>query len=337
MQQVNAPGVRWEWISEAWNLFTKQWSVWVLMILVTVLVMAVIYVPLYSIAVFSMMPSVSEDGVVSTGSGALPLLILPVAYGALACAASWLAGGLYGAAFKQLRGEQISVGDLFSGGRYFTRMIVASILIGILFGIGSIFCLIPGLIVAGLAFLTAPMIVEGGKGAIDAIKASIEVTKKDWIMFTIFALALGFIAGSGSIACGVGVLATYPLLFLGQAVAYRDLVGIPGGQFAAPDYRSYTPSQTPYAPPDYGSYTPSAPPDYGSYTPTQTPSAPPDYRSYTPTPTPSAPPPAPSWAAPTNVSPPASESATKTCPHCGATLARVVNFCNQCGRPLRNA
>lgn len=321
MQQVNAPGVRWEWIGEAWNLFTKQWTAWVLMILVTVLVMAVIYIPLYSIALFSMMPSVSEDGVVSTGSGVFPILILPVAYGALACAASWLAGGLYGAAFKQLRGEQISVGDLFSGGRHFTRMIVATILIGILAGIGSIFCLIPGLIVAGLAFLTAPMIVEGGKGAVDAIKASIEVTKKDWIMFTIFALALGFIAGAGGIACGVGVLATYPLLFLGQAVAYRDLVGMSGaqaqGQFEPPpppDYRSYTPSQTPVAP-----------------------SSPPDYRSYTPSQAPAPPPQPPSWAAPTNVAPSASESTTKTCPHCGATLARVVNFCNQCGRPLRGA
>lgn len=334
MQEVNTPGVRWEWISEAWNLFTKQWTAWVLMILVTVLVMAVIYVPFYFIVFFSMMPSVSDDGVVSTGSGGLPILIFPVMYGALACAASWLAGGLYGAAFKQLRGEQISVGDLFSGGRYFTRMIVATILIGILAGIGSIFCLIPGLIVAGLAFLTAPMIVEGGKGAIDAIKASIEVTKKDWIMFTIFAIALGFIAGAGGMACGVGVLATYPLLFLGQALAYRDLVGIPGaesqGQFmpTPPDYRSYTPSQTPYSPPDYGSYTPQGP---------SAPPTPPDYRPQPPPQTPVAPPPPPSWSAPTNVSPPASESATKTCPHCGATLARVVNFCNQCGRPLRNA
>jgi hypothetical protein len=38
MQQVNTPGVRWEWIGEAWNLFIKQWSVWVLMILVSGLI-----------------------------------------------------------------------------------------------------------------------------------------------------------------------------------------------------------------------------------------------------------------------------------------------------------
>jgi hypothetical protein len=332
MQQVNAPSVRWEWISEAWNLFTKQWSVWVVMILVTVLAVGLIYLPLYFVALFSMAPSVSEDGIVTPASGFLPIVIFPVGYLAIMCVMSWLTGGLYSAAFKQLRGEQIAVGDLFSGGQYFSRMIGALLLVGIASGIGSIFCLIPGLIVYGLAFLTAPMIVEGGKGSIDAIKASIEVTKKDWIMFTLFAIALIIIAEAGAIACGVGILATLPLLFLSHALAYRDLVGIPGAQegefMPAPEYRSYTPSQTPYAPPDYGSYT---------QTPTPSAPPPPDYRPYTPTPTPSAPPPAPSWAAPTNVSPPASESETKTCPHCGATLARVVNFCNQCGRPLRSA
>jgi hypothetical protein len=228
MQQVNAPSVRWEWISEAWNLFTKQWSVWVLMMLVTGLVVGLIFVPLYLVAIFSMTPSISEDGVYTPASGFLPILIFPVMYLAIACAGAWLAGGLYSAAFKQVRGEQIAVGDLFSGGRYFSRMIGALILIGIASGIGGMLCLIPGLIVGGLAFLTAPMIVEGGKGTIDAIKASVEVTKNDWIMFTLFALALAFIAGAGGIACGIGVVATYPLVFLGHALAYRDLVGMPG-------------------------------------------------------------------------------------------------------------
>jgi hypothetical protein len=153
------------------------------------------------------------------------------------------------------------------------------------------------------------MIVEGGKGTIDAIKASIEVTKRDWIMFTIFAVALYIIAIAGSLACGVGVLATLPLLFLGHALAYRDLVGIPGaqmeGQFMAPppppDYRDYAPHQAPAQP--------------------QAPSQPQS----------------PAWAPQNYGSTPTPEAAAKTCPHCGATLARAVNFCNQCGRPLRGA
>src|SRR5262249_4022904 len=136
---------------------------------------------------------------------------------------------------------------------------------------------------------------------------SIEMTKRDWIMFTIFAVALYFLACAGVLACGVGVLATMPLLFLGQALAYRDVVGIYGAQRQEqfmppppPDYRTYTPSQTPAPAPQAQSWSESA---------------------YTP------PPPQPSRQ-------PGSKNTT--CPHCGATLARVMNFCNQCGRPLFN-
>jgi uncharacterized membrane protein len=330
MQQVNAPGVRWEWISEAWSLFTKRWSVWVLMLLVMFSVVLVAYLPM--IILSAMISTSSPDDAMISILPTLSLLFLIIFMGAIILGMPWMFAGLYNAAFKQIRGEEISVRDLFSGGKYFLRILGAGLLIGIGVDIGIFLCIVPGLVFAGVTFLTYPMIIEGRKGVIDAIKSSIEVTKKDWIMFTVFAIALVIIAEAGAIACGVGILATLPLLFLSHALAYRDLVGIPGAQegefMPAPEYRSYTPSQTPYAPPDYGSYT---------QTPTPSAPPPPDYRPYTPTPTPSAPPPAPSWAAPTNVSPPASESETKTCPHCGATLARVVNFCNQCGRPLRSA
>jgi hypothetical protein len=301
MQQVNAPGVRWEWISEAWNLFTKQWSVWVLMLLVMSLVGVAAYLPLIVLGMMASTSTLDEGGSIILTIVPLYTLFFAVF---IMCAMPWMAGGLYNAAFKQLRGERIAVGDLFSGKKYFARILGAGFLIGIAYIVGSILFVIPALIVLGLTFLTIPMIVEGGKGTIDAIKESIEITKRDWLMFTLFALALGFIAGAGGILCGVGALATYPLLFLGHALAYRDLVGIPGaqsqGQFMSPppppDYRDYAPSQTP-AQPQAPAWAP--PPNYGS----------------TPTP----------------------ESAAKTCPHCGATLARAVNFCNQCGRPLRGA
>ncbi|MGE0129430.1 MAG: hypothetical protein AB7U82_15235 [Blastocatellales bacterium] len=316
MQPQNAPSVRWEWIGEAWNLFTSQWSVWVLMILVMYLVVFAVYLPFIGV-IGMMMPTPDMGEPVEFPVGIVALY--PVIYLALFSVLSWLMGGLYNAAFKQLRGEPISVGDLFSGGPYFARMLGALVLIAIGSGIGSIFCIIPGLIVYGLTFLTFPMIVEGGKGTIDAIKESIEITKRDWIMFTLFAVALYFIASAGVLACGVGVLATMPLLFLGNALAYRDLVGMRGaqrqGQFIPPppppDYRSYTPSQM---------STPQAPPQFETpYRPEQPPRPEPTYRP--------GPPP----------QPPQSESTTTTCPHCGAALNRAANFCNQCGNRLGNA
>jgi hypothetical protein len=332
MQPQKATGVRWEWIGESWQLFTQQWQPWVLMLLTMTLVIFAAYLPYFVLGVLASI--FSQDG----GSSIISALFMlyTLAFGVfLICAIPWMLGGLYNAAFKQLRGEKLVVKDLFSGRPYFVSILVAGLLIGIAYFIGVIMLVIPGLIVLGLTFLTIPLIVEGGRSAVDAIKESIEVTKQDWLMFTLFALALQFLAGAGGIACGIGALATMPLLYLGHAVAYRDMVGVRGAQRREsfmppppPDYRSYSPSpmSTPQAPFE-SPYRPAAPPQPEPYRPASPPPMPePPYR---PEPAPRPEPthrPAPP--------PPQPESATRACPHCGATLNRVANFCNQCGNRL---
>jgi len=318
MQQVNAPGVRWEWISEAWNLFTKQWSVWVLMILIAAVIYCAIYLPLFGVMLAAAMTASQVGEPVGTSSVQLMTLLAMLVINIVM---TWLYGGLYNAAFKQLRGEQLTVGNLFSGGKYLARMLGIALPFGI--GYAIIYqlspllyfvLLIPALILLGPALFMFPMIVEGGKGSIDAIKASIEVAKRDWIMFTLFFIVLGLLSGAGALACLIGLLATAPLLFLGQALAYRDCVGMSGAQMQG----QFMP---PPPPPDYRDYAPSQTPDYRDYAQPQAPSQPQS----------------PAWAPPNYGSTPTPESAAKTCPHCGATLARAVNFCNQCGRPLRGA
>jgi len=309
MQQLNAPGVRWEWISEAWNLFTKQWSVWVLMILVMYLILFAVYfavfVPLIGVmvAAATTAPQIGD----SVGTPIVYMMTLAATV-VIDVILFWLYGGLYNSAFKQLRGEQITVSNLFSGGKYLARMlgvvlppVIVYSIISLLSPFLSLALFIPALVIMGPFLFIFPMIVEGGMGTVDAIKASIEVAKRDWIMFTLFLIVLGFLAAAGIIACGFGVLATAPLLFLGQALAYRDCVGMSGAQM-----------QGQFMPPP-------PPPDYRDYAPSQTPAQPQ----------------APAWAPPNYGSTPTPEPAAKICPHCGAALARAVNFCNQCGRPLR--
>src|SRR5215475_13263618 len=238
MQQLNTPGVRWEWISEAWNLFTKQWSVWVLMILVMFLIVFAVYFAIFLPLIGVMIAASAATPRISGPAGAsvISLISLLVTL-VIDTILFWLYGGLYNAAFKQLRGEQIAVSNLFSGGKYLARMLGVVLPIAIGYSIIYLFSpllyiilLIPALIVFGPALFIFPMIVEGGKGSIEAIRASIEVAKRDWIMFTLFFIVLFLIAGAGVFACGVGLLATLPLLFLGQALAYRDCVGIPVAQ-----------------------------------------------------------------------------------------------------------
>src|SRR5581483_8459404 len=189
MQQRVSPQVRWEWIGEGWKMFTDQWLTWVLMQLVFFLIVSVVMAP-FLLIIFAVARSMSDSG----GGTAIIILLYPVMYLAIILVSTWLLSGLYGAAFRQLRGGQLAIGDLFSGTPYFLRVLGASLLMGIMIGIGGALCVIPGLI--------------------------------------------------------VGALATFPLLFLTHAVAYRDCVGVSGA-------RGFTPAMPP-PPPQYG-----AQPQYG--------------------------------------------------------------------------
>jgi uncharacterized paraquat-inducible protein A len=127
----------------------------------------------------------------------------------------------------------------------------------VLAAIGAMLCVIPAFIVAGLFFFTLPLIVERDLGVFEAMRASSDVTKRNLLMFTLFAFVVQLIASAGSYACYIGLLATWPLMFTITAVAYRDCFGMEGA-------RSFL--QTPSASPtqiDYGApsavYTPPPP------------------------------------------------------------------------------
>jgi uncharacterized membrane protein len=236
MQQAT---VRWEWIGEGWNMFTQRWAMWVIHMLVFVLVVMAIIAPIYIIAIVSTVAAGASEQ--PEAPGAIFFLAMLLLYPLLLLAVAFLAAGTYKTAMKQLRGEPTSLGDLFSGADCFLRVLGAILLVAILAAIGGVFCIIPGLIVQGLCFFTIPLVVERGMGPIEAIQASINATKQDWLMITLFALVVGLIASIGGVLCGVGALVSYPLLFTITSVAYRDVFGVAG----ASNPQTYSPPPPP--------------------------------------------------------------------------------------------
>jgi hypothetical protein len=89
-------------------------------------------------------------------------------------------------------------------------------------------CIIPAFIVGGLLLFTLPLIIERDMGVFEAMRASREVTGRNLVMFTLFAIVAQLIASAGTYACYIGLLATWPLLFTMTAVAYRDCFGVEG-------------------------------------------------------------------------------------------------------------
>ncbi len=216
-----------EWISKAWDMLVAQWQTWVLIslvffaisFLVSSVLSAVQWIVqpasvLYDVSSFEQLIKFSGQ---SFGWTLIRVFIITLVH-------SLMTGGMYHAAFKQLQGEPIGVSDMFSRIDLSPKIFLAVLLIGLIGSVGLIFCIVPGIIVFGLLFFTLPLIVRKNLEPVEAIKLSFETAKDDWLMFTLFALTTHILASAGVVACCIGLLFTYPLLFLISAVAYGDCI-----------------------------------------------------------------------------------------------------------------
>ena len=288
------PGrVNFGWIGEAFELFKANAGVWIvgaLLALIPAIVAQIVQrtsghpptVPLgpngqpdysngaYWIAVFQS----GEPLGVYFGNQ-----IFTFVYGA------FIAAGVYRTAVKQVRGEAISVGDLFSGGPFFLPMLVYTFVSQIAISIGMVFCILPGLLLASLLFPSTALIADGVPLG-SAVSRSINGMKQDVWNAVGFLFVMGLLVIASFFACGLGEFVALPMTYLVAALAYRDMIGMPGVNQAAPAYGTAAPGVWPPAP----SAAP-PPPQWG----TPPAAAPPAYPGYVPQPTSPPPPPAPSW------------------------------------------
>jgi uncharacterized membrane protein len=267
MQNIEKPQVRFgEWISEGWKMFTEQWKAWVLNTLIYALIcgtpiMVVIggfYVYLFT----QMTQQTSRSGQPPIGPEVI-LTFYGVLFGVMFLTlfvAAFFTGGMHKSALKQLKGGKVELRDLFSGGNTYLPILIATILTVLLTMVGSMLCIVPGLLVGGALFFTMPLIVERRLSPVEAMKASYEHTKKNIWMFTLFAFVVGLISQAGAYACYVGLLATIPLMFTISAVAYRDSFGVEGAKYfnpnppPAPGAYGQQPYPGNYQPPTYSNY-----------------------------------------------------------------------------------
>jgi uncharacterized membrane protein len=154
------------------------------------------------------------------------------------------------------RGREASFGDVFTGGRYLLRAILAMILFGLVM-IGTVVLgMVPGVLVWAAVGRDAPagpialvlgcviaaivavilslrlsqflyVIIDRDEGALDALRISAQITRGH--LGTIFVLYLLMFAINfgGVLACFIGLIFTAPFTVLMLAVTYLALTGQP--------------------------------------------------------------------------------------------------------------
>ncbi|MEO6723918.1 MAG: zinc-ribbon domain-containing protein [Blastocatellia bacterium] len=225
MEQETPVTVRWgEWIGEGWQMFADKWQVWVGQMLIVFLAFALSVVPLFLMVIGAILRASQTGQPLELPAMFFPFAAAMAVVGGLGGAFLWV--GLHRTAFKQLRGEPISVRDLFSGGDVFLPVAGAFIVIQILTVLGFSLCIFPAFVVAGMLHFAMPLIVERRLSIGEAISASYNATKSNWPMFVLFVFILGLLASAGGAVCGIGLVASYPLHFTITAIAYRDVFGV---------------------------------------------------------------------------------------------------------------
>ena len=145
--------------------------------------------------------------------------------------------GLYGMAFKTMRGERPTMSDLFKWeGKFFQSflsfLIFAAIYTAFTAGgrggfIGVLaFLIVNPILTIGLSFVL-PLLLDRNMDIAAAINTVGRlIFSRDKLMWWVAGLVFFFINFAGLTACGIGFLVTLPWTISAAAVAYRQIYGI---------------------------------------------------------------------------------------------------------------
>jgi uncharacterized membrane protein/predicted RNA-binding Zn-ribbon protein involved in translation (DUF1610 family) len=141
------------------------------------------------------------------------------------CVTSYLEAGYHVLLLKIARGENPEIADIFSGRRYFWRILLANFLFTLMLYLGLLLVLIPGILVALAFWPFMYVIVDRDVGVMEAFRRSTELTSGNYgasVLLGLVILGLGLL---GVAALCLGWIFTVPLSGLMMAVAYCLMSG----------------------------------------------------------------------------------------------------------------
>ena len=140
----------------------------------------------------------------------------------------WLGIGQAIYFLKIARGQRAELGELFTGGPYFLRILGASILFGLAYLVGLILCIVPGIIIGLMFSQYYYLILDRKVGVIDSLNISKDIMVGN--KMTLFLIGLIGVVVTILVAvftCLIGLLVAIPFFALLWPVTYLAITGQP--------------------------------------------------------------------------------------------------------------
>lgn len=113
-------------------------------------------------------------------------------------------------------GGKAEIADVFKGFDDFVPALLAVLLSSIIVGIGFMLCVIPGLLVMALVPVAAYLVAVGETDGIKAISRAWDAVKANFLGAFFCGLVLGIVGSLGGLLCGIGMILTLPIAFIGS-------------------------------------------------------------------------------------------------------------------------
>jgi uncharacterized membrane protein len=156
--------------------------------------------------------------------GPASFAIMIVGYLLIFIAAVYMNAGLLSGILDIADGKPVSIGTFFKA-RNLGAVFLTALLVALGAVIGSILCIIPGIIFGFLTLFALPFVIDRSLSPVDAIKASIATSRANVGPALLSWLVQYAAILIGEFACGVGIVAALPVSLLIQVYTYRKLSG----------------------------------------------------------------------------------------------------------------
>ncbi len=155
------------------------------------------------------------------------MCVLTFLIGCVPCAMFVIGGAIYvgvsRAVLGLIAGKPPTVGMMFEGFDRFGQAFLANLVVGLLVGIGTLFFIVPGIILAIMWMFVSFVLAETNLDFWPAMEHSANLTAGyRWELFCLL-LACFVVYVLGLLACGVGVFVAVPVIVVAIGLAYRFL------------------------------------------------------------------------------------------------------------------
>lgn len=119
---------------------------------------------------------------------------------------TWIGAGQVHVFLRIARGERPEFSELFSGARWFWKILGSSILFGLMCLVGYVLCIVPGVIVALMFSQYRMLIIDRNVGVMDSLRMSKTITTGNKLTLFVIGLALFGLAILAAIPCFLGFI-----------------------------------------------------------------------------------------------------------------------------------